>query len=175
MKADVPWSESLRLSELTHGPVVRRLEADEAARVRIARSLALDDLPELAAEVEAAPWLDGVRLSGRWRARVVQTCGVTLDPFETALAGEFEVRAAPEGSPAVSGPVREAAIDPEAEDPPDVLEGDRIDLAAYVVEHLALDVDPYPRKPGAEFQSPEPEREASPFDILKTLKPRDGA
>ncbi|HEX8571032.1 MAG TPA: DUF177 domain-containing protein, partial [Caulobacteraceae bacterium] len=78
MKPEAPWSESLRLSELSHGGVKRRLEADEAARGRIARTLKLDGLPELTAELEAAPWLDGVRLSGRWRARVVQTCGVTL-------------------------------------------------------------------------------------------------
>ena len=173
MKSEAPWSEPLRLSELAHGPVERTLEPDEGTRERIARNLALDALPSLRAEVRAAPWLDGVRLSGRWSAEVVQTCGVSLEPFSTQLEGEFEVKAAPQGSPAVANPDREMALDLEADDPPDVLEGERVDLAAYVVEHLALEVDPYPRKPGAAFEPPPAEREASPFDVLKALKPRD--
>jgi len=50
-----------------------------------------------------------------------------------------------------------------------VLEGDVVDLAAYVVEHLALEIDPFPRKPGAVFTPPEPEEPPSPFAVLKGL------
>jgi uncharacterized metal-binding protein YceD (DUF177 family) len=60
----------------------------------------------------------------------------------------------------------------DADDPPDVLEGDALDLGAYVVEHLTLEIDPFPRKPGAAFVPPEPEPEASPFAVLKGLKDR---
>ena len=173
MKPQPPWTETIRLSELAHGSVSRRLEPDESTRRAIARALDLDELPDLNADVEAAPWLDGVELRGRWRARVVQTCGVTLDPFESELGGEFHVRAVPEGSPAAASPAPGAELDLEAEDPPDVLAADRVDLAAYVLEHLALEVDPYPRKPGVEFEPPPAEPEASPFAVLKALKPRD--
>jgi len=41
-------------------------------------------------------------------------------------------------------------------------------------EFLALALDPYPRKPGVEFESPQPEAEpdekASPFAALAKLK-----
>jgi uncharacterized metal-binding protein YceD (DUF177 family) len=170
MEVSIPWSEPVRLSQLSHEPLRRTLTADEAARQRIAKTLNLDELLELTAEVEAAPWLDGAQLQARWRARVVQTCGVTLDPFVSELAGEFRVRAVPEGSPTAPAMSAEQVLDPEAEDPPDVLGEDRLDLAAYVVEHLALEVDPYPRKPGVEFEPPEPEPEVSPFAVLKNLK-----
>ena len=173
MKPDLPWSETLRLSELKHGAVTRRLEPDDAVRARIARALDLDALPALTAELEAAAWLDGARLTGRWSAEVVQTCGVTLEPFTSALSGEIAVRAVPQDSPAAGAGDRDVALDLDAEDPPDVLTEDRIDLAGYVVEHLALEVDPYPRKPGVEFEPPPAEPEASPFAVLKTLKPRD--
>ena len=173
MKPQAPWSEPLRLSELAHGPVIRRLEADPAARGRIARAVGVDSLETLSADVEALRWLDGVRLLARWRARVGQTCGVTLEPLESELAGNFEVRAVPAGSPAAPQPDQEAAVDLQADDPPDVLEQDEVDLAAYVVEHLALEIDPYPRKPGVEFEPPPQEPEASPFAVLKALKPRD--
>ena len=167
-----PWSETVRLAQLSHEPQRRSLVADEPARARIARALELDDLLELTAEVEATRWLDGAQVAGRWKARVLQTCGVTLDPFESVLEGDFQLRAVPEGSAAAPEPPvgEQAPLDPEAEDPPDVLTEDRLDLAAYVVEHLALEVDPYPRKPDVEFEPPEAEPEVSPFAVLKNLK-----
>ena len=176
MKPQVPWSETIRLSELAHGPLTRRLEAGEAERGRIARALGLDAVEELRADLQAAPWLDGTRLTGRWRARVVQTCGVTLDPFDTELGGEFVIRAVPAGSPvAPTEETAEVELDLSSEDPPDVLADERLDLAAYVVEQLALEVDPYPRKPDAAFEPPAPERESSPFDVLQRLKDPGGA
>ena len=53
-----------------------------------------------------------------------------------------------------------------------MLEGDAIDVAAYVVEHLALEIDPFPRKPGAAFDYSPPDKEESPFAVLKNLKPK---
>ena len=168
-----PWSFPVRLSEVGRGEMRRTLIADDAARARIAEALNLDELPEFTGEVLLRPWMDGAELRGAWRARVLQTCGVTLEPFESALGGEFEVRAVPAGSPhAPSEEGGEVVLDLDAPDPPDVLEEDRIDPAAYLVEHLALEADPFPRKPGAVFGPPEAEAEPSPFAALLELKPR---
>jgi uncharacterized metal-binding protein YceD (DUF177 family) len=168
-----PWSELVRLSDLGRGPDRRVLTADEAARARVAEALGVEGLPELSAEIEASRWLDGAVVRGTWTARVVQICGVTLDPFESALSGDFEVRAVPPGSPmAVQDVGNEIELDLNAADPPDVLEDERLDLAGYVVEHLALELDPFPRKPGVEFEPPEAEPETSPFAALLQLKPR---
>ena len=87
------------------------------------------------------------------------------------LSGEFTVRAVPEGSEAAGDPAGEVTIDPDAEDPPDLLDGEEVDVGAYLVEHLALEVDPFPRKPGVEFEPPPPETPASPFAVLQALKP----
>jgi hypothetical protein len=98
---------------------------------------------------------------------------VTLEPFDSDLEGEVRVRALPEGSAALGGPDEaggELDLDPEGDDPPDALEGDRIDLAAYVVEDLSLAIDPFPRKPGVEFEAPEQPGEPSPFAVLAKLK-----
>jgi uncharacterized metal-binding protein YceD (DUF177 family) len=59
----------------------------------------------------------------------------------------------------------------EDDDPPDEIEGGVVDLGAYVVEHLALALDPFPRKPGVEFEAPAQESEPSPFAALARLKP----
>ena len=62
------------------------------------------------------------------------------------------------------------ALDPDGDDPPDVLEGETVDVTGYVVEHLALELDPFPRKPGAVFQPPAEPVDLSPFAALKALK-----
>ncbi|MDB5460058.1 MAG: hypothetical protein JWO72_1799, partial [Caulobacteraceae bacterium] len=139
---------------------------------RIAKVLGLDALASLDADITVATWLDGVQISGVWRARVGQTCGVSLEPFETQLEGELQIRAVPQGSQALAqaDEDHEVELDPEADDPPDVLMSDQIDLGAYVVEDLSLAIDPFPRKPGVDFEPPEATAEVSPFAILAKLK-----
>jgi uncharacterized metal-binding protein YceD (DUF177 family) len=166
------WSKVVRLHELARGPVKLRLEPDAAERARIAKDLGLEGLPSLVADVAVRPWLDGAEITGRFQARVAQLCSVSAEPFEQDLRGEIEVRAVPAGSPnAPTEAGHEVELDLEAPDPPDVLEGDAVDVAAYVVEHLALEIDPFPRKPGAAFDYQPPEEEESPFAVLKKLKP----
>ncbi len=168
---DSPWSIRIPLGDLRRGPVMLDLTPDESIERAIAQALKLVDLKGLSARVRLSPWLDGVELSGDWTAVVTQVCGVSLDPFDTELAGDFQVRCAPLGSPLLAPPESEVEIDLEADDPPDALEHDWVDVAAYVVEHLALEIDPFPRKPGAEFTPPPAETPPSPFAVLARLQP----
>lgn len=164
------WSRPVKLHELGRGPVRLTLEPDAAERAVVARQLGLKSLPSLTAQVTVKPWLDGAELTGRFQAVVEQVCGVSLEPFTQPVEGEIEIRAVPAGSPhATSVEGGELELDPDAPDAPDVLETDAIDVAAYVVEHLALELDPFPRKPGATFDYQPPEEETSPFAALKKL------
>ena len=173
MSAAVPWSVPVRLSEVQRGARTHALVADEAARARIARLLDLPALLRLEGAVTVAPWLDGAELTGRWSADLQQLCGVTAEPFDAPAAGEFTVRVVPPDSRAAPAPDAEISLDPDAEDPPDVLEGETMDLGAYLVEHLALALDPFPRAPGVEWEPPAADAEPSPFAALAALK-RDG-
>jgi hypothetical protein len=165
-----PWAEPVRLRQLAQGPISRHLVADEAARARIARELGLERLDLLEGELTFTPWLDGAEIHGRWRASLEQICGVTLEPLPSQPEGEFLVRVVPAGSPNAPSPEDEVVIDPEADDPPDVLDkDDQIDLAAYLVEQLALQIDPFPRKPGAVFAPPEQPAPPSPFEALRNF------
>ncbi|WP_156467192.1 MULTISPECIES: DUF177 domain-containing protein [unclassified Phenylobacterium] len=164
------WAKPVKLHELGRGPVRLTLEPDAADRAAVAKQLGLRSLPSLSARVTVKPWLDGAEITGRFEAVVEQVCGVTLDPFEQALEGEIDVRVVPAGSPHAASPDGgELELDPDAPDAPDVLETDAVDVAGYVVEHLALELDPFPRKPGATFDYQPPEEETSPFAALKKL------
>lgn len=167
------WSHPVRLSEFSPGKTVA-LAADPSARDRIAKLLDLPAVHRLDANLVLRPWLDGGELRGAWSAGVVQLCGVSLDEFDQSLQGAFTLRLVPAGSPNAPTEESEMTADPDAPDPPDVLEGDTVDLAAYVVEHLALELDPFPRKPGATFEPPSEPAEPSPFAALAQLKPPIG-
>lgn len=165
------WGRAVRLHELARGPVKLQLTPDTAERAQIAHDLGLESLPSLTAEVTVRPWLDGAEVAGRFEAVVEQLCSLSLEPFEHPLRGAFEVRLAPAGG--ASAPQEaggDLELDLDAPDPPDILEGDAIAVAGYVVEHLALEIDPFPRKPGAEFSYEPTSTEESPFAVLRNLK-----
>jgi uncharacterized metal-binding protein YceD (DUF177 family) len=167
------WTTPVRLHELARGPLSVRLEPDAAERAKLAYDVGLETIGALSADLTLKPWLDGVEIAGRFEAVVEQICAVSLDPFEHPLSGEIEVRAVPAGSPhAPASRSGEVEYDPDQPDPPDVLAGDAIDLAAYVAEHLALEIDPFARKPGAEFEYAPTAEETSPFAALQKLKDR---
>ncbi|CAN5250748.1 DUF177 domain-containing protein [soil metagenome] len=173
MSIKPPWSLKTPLGVLGPAPKIFELEADEASRQRIARLLDLAELRSLTARVGLTAWFDGVQVDGSWRAEVVQSCGVTLEPLESAPSGDFIVRAVPASSVHAAAEEDEVEVDLEADDPPDILVDDTVDIAAYVVEHLALEIDPFPRKPGVEFEPPKPQEELSPFAVLRRLQDKD--
>jgi hypothetical protein len=165
-----PWPHVVGLGEARRGAALH-LVADDRARAAIAKALDIEALDSLEADVVLSEWLDGVEINGAWRGRIQQICGVSLDPFETGLDGRFTVRAVPPGSPNAPGePVGDVEFDSEADDPPDLLESENLDVGFYVVEHLALEIDPFPRKPGVEFEAPAEPAASSPFDVLRQLK-----
>ena len=64
-------------------------------------------------------------------------------------------------------PARETVVSLADEDDPDPVVDGRIDLGALTAEIFALGLDPYPRKPGAEFVAPADEAPPnSPFAAL---------
>jgi uncharacterized metal-binding protein YceD (DUF177 family) len=168
MKPQVaPWSVPVRTNELGRG-LQRRLVADDAVRARVAKALDLAALNALEADVRVEPTDEGWTVSGRVHADLVQTCGITLEPLPAVIATDFSVRCVEAAEPEADE--GEVEVRFEESDPPDVIENGVVDLGAYVVEHLTLAVDPFPRKAGAEFVQPEEPAEPSPFAALAALK-----
>lgn len=170
MGGAVSWDKPIKLHELARGPVRLQLEPSAEQRAEIAKRLKLQSLPSLKATVTVKPWLDGAELAGRFDAIVEQICGLSLEAFEQDVWGAIDLRVVPAGSSNASdSEAGELELDLDAPDAPDVIESDAIDVAAYVVEYLALEIDPFPRKPGATFDYQAPEEETSPFAALKKL------
>lgn len=164
----LPYSEPVRLHQIGSG-VKRTLTPDGAARARIAKALDLASLDAFEADVQLVPNTSGGwDLSGRVRADLAQTCGITLEPLPLQVDEAFALQ--------LAEPVDEESdeiIITLEDESPDVVEDGQIDLGQYAVEQLALHLDPFPRKPGAEFVQPPEPAEISPFAVLKQLRPSD--
>jgi uncharacterized metal-binding protein YceD (DUF177 family) len=172
-----PWPHSVSWRDVGAGARGIDLAADEAARTRVAKALDLEAVNRLEAHASLTPWLDGVRFEGRLSASVIRTCGVTLEPFEEVIDQPFALSFVPAGSPNAPAPAdgEDQEIDLEADDPPEVVAGDSIDLGHALVEELSLALDPFPRAPGAVFEAPQEDGPISPFAALAALKatPKD--
>ena len=103
-----------------------------------------------------------VEATGKLSARVVQSCIVSLDPIEADVEDEFTLRFVPEGSER-----DDLGLEDEDEIP---YQGDAIDLGEAAAQQLALALDPFPRKPGAELEIPEESSSQNPFAALAQLK-----
>jgi hypothetical protein len=169
---DPPFHYRVRWDDVPRMGCDIEVAIDGRARSAIAAFLGAEGLPRMNVRVKIRPWLDGVEISGRIGADVTRLCGVTLEPFDEIIDEPIFVRLQPAGSPnapAISS--GEIDVDPDAEDPPDVVEGVAFDLGELAVEHLDLAMSPFPRRPGAEFQAPTPSNSASAFAALARLQP----
>lgn len=167
--SDAAYSEVIRINQIGAG-LSRHLEPDAETRARIAEALDLQSLDRFQADLTLSPTAAGWRLSGRVIAEAVQTCGVTLEPLPVAVDSSVDL-ALVEATPDAEAREVEVSLDDDA---PDVIEDARIDLGQYAVEQLALSLDPFPRKPGVEFEPPAQTEERSPFAVLKAIRnPRE--
>jgi uncharacterized metal-binding protein YceD (DUF177 family) len=139
------------------------VEADAAERAAVAARLGLPAVLALSCRFRLVAAGSGFAADGRLRARVVQTCVVTLDEFEAEVDEPFRLRFVPDAAMAED-------IDWAAEED-EVPFGPRgLDLGEATVEQLALALDPYPRKPGAALPDEAQDAEAGPFAALGKLQ-----
>ena len=159
------------------------IEFDSAEREALRRRLDLLTLEQLAAELRFEPADDcegAIRVSGTIRARLAQSCVVTLEPVPRALSESISVLYAPLPEDPSAHEIEVLAEGDEAEPLP----AEGIDASEMVAEHLALFLDPYPRHPDAPDEpltftagEKKPEKSASgddtaagPFAALGQLK-----
>jgi uncharacterized metal-binding protein YceD (DUF177 family) len=135
----------------------RDIEAGRAARDAMAEVAGLREILSASASLDLTPKSGGrVHVAGRVRARVGQTCVVTLDPIENDIDEPIDlIFAPPEQIPQLADLVDDAAeSDVEIPDPPEPIENGVIDLGRLATDALFLAIDPYPRKPDAVFEPP---------------------
>ncbi len=172
-----PWRAPVIVAQVPDTGLHRKLEASAAERQAIAEVGGVREVLSARAEFDVAPRSGGrIQVTGTVRARIGQTCVVTLDPIESEIEEEVDLVFAPEAEARRLADLIEEGQDgeepPEVADPPEAIVGGIIDLGRLATDALFLAIDPYPRKEGAVFEAEVTalDPEDHPFAALKALQ-----
>lgn len=170
-ETSIPWSVPVARHAVPETGLHQDIAANEAIRERVAALAHVRAMPQLEASFDVRPHgQEGLRVTGQVRARVAQTCVVTLEPMESEIDEPVDLLFMPERLQSEQNIDEEVHL--EGDDPPELLVDDQVDLGAIATEFALLAVDPYPRKPDAAFVAPEAKDDPAthPFAALAALK-----
>jgi uncharacterized metal-binding protein YceD (DUF177 family) len=137
------FSRPLLVGRVPAGGSHEKLKADAKECERLAKRLKVKAIHTLTAEMKVRPWRGGgLKVAGKALVDLEQTSVISLEDFRQTMELEIERY------------FLSHAPNPHEELDVDVIDGDAIDLGEVVSETLALELDPYPRKPGEEFEAP---------------------
>lgn len=155
MKIDVTLSDPFDLSKIDVNKTEVAFVANTEELKEVRETLKIPDVSRLEGTLIVRPWhKTGFMINGYLSASVTQECVVTLEPVDEEVETDFQRTYLPPDEAAQQEPDEDVEVDfaLESEDPPDILEGHTINLLAIVSEHLALGLEPYPRKEGLRSQ-----------------------
>lgn len=152
-----PISHAVSVARLPQKGMPVTIDADEAQRAALARAHELVSVGSLRADLLVTSWKrDGIKVSGRLQAQIVQSCIVTLEPIDATVDEEVSALFLPEGSKLALPDALENGeilLDAAGPDSPEIFSGDTIDVGKLAEEFFSLGIDPYPRKSGASLQA----------------------
>ena len=134
-------------------PLKLSIEATDDQLAALGKRLELIGLPALSGEITVirlGP--QRVRVHVKYRADVIQSCVVTLEPIPATIEESFtqEFLCESEGGNR-STVADQGVVWVEPDDEAEILESDHLDVGELLVQYLSLALDPYPRKEGTSF------------------------
>ena len=163
------------------------IEAEADERRALSERFGLESVEHLGAEGRIYPESnrDLLRLEARLVADVVQSCVVTLAPVACRIDVTFEQLYGAGVENEWGGkdqPEREVNLTLDDDFAPEPFFGNSIDVGEVVAEHLALELNPFPRVAGAVFEgladlseeAAEAAKRYSPFAALAALRAKSG-
>lgn len=173
MSQPLLWSH--KITDVNEGGLKRTKDANNEERRALAKMLDLLECVGLTVNYSIEPVASGWRVCGDLKAHITQSCIISLDPVERTITQKFKVELRKTSSAEC-----EMQEDHEILDFDDIecLEEDQINVGRIVYETLSTEIDPYPRKEGAQFNWQDPQIKnafttISPFEVLKKLKSDD--
>lgn len=150
------------------------LQANVQERAALAERFGLVQIDLLEADVSLTRQGKAIEASGRFKARIVQSCAVSGEDLPVAIDEDITLRFVPAAEDRM--PDEEVEID--AEDLDEIeYQGTSFDLGEAVAQSLALAIDPFAVGPEAEAARRKAglldESEAGPFAVLKGLKTKE--
>jgi len=148
--------------------------ADEQTLKVLTQHSSASQINEFEGFVEVRPIRGGLEAKGRLLVSLQQLCVITLEPvdekIDTAIERIYLRGEEPELDLSANG---EVFVDLEANADTEWFNTDKIDLSDFIYEQYLLNIDPYPKKEGAEMPNVKDngdQGELSPFAALAALK-----
>jgi uncharacterized metal-binding protein YceD (DUF177 family) len=150
------------------------LKANAEAREGLARRFNLLSIDVLTADLTAKRIGKGklIRVYGEIKASIVQACVISGAPVPERIEETIEERYRPSAKITL-----EVEVSMDAEDPPEPIIDNKIDLGEIVSQYLGVAIHPYPRASGVEVPAAyqeegdeQPETQKNPFLALAALK-----
>lgn len=156
-----PVSFAVNVARLPQKGMPVTIEANEKQRASLAAQHGLLGVKRFEAQMLVVGWKrNGIKVSGRVDAEIVQECVVTLEPLDAAIGEEFSQVYLPEESKLGRLGFHdggEILLDADGPDSPETFVGDTIDVGALAEEFFGLAIDPYPRKADAALGGASPD------------------
>ena len=175
MSTDPEFTFCIKLDEIPKGrPLEKEVTANDTECAALSKRFDVQGLKDVTAQLVLVKQGGGhiIKVEGRFTAHVTQECIVTLAPVLETVEGQVEAYytdIAP-----VPSLAQEVEMQSES-DAPEFIKDGKIDIGELVAQHIALEINPYPRAEGVEFD-PEQAKSgdtANPFAVLKVLKSSD--
>jgi len=166
-KSTPEFSRPLQADRVPKLGSTEKIKADPEELISLARRLKVPVIHALSAEIRATPWRGGgLKLEGHLTADLEQVSVISLEAFRETISVPITRYFLPPG----------VLTEHEEDDDADPIENGRVDLGEVAAEVLALDLEPYPRKPGEAFadhieEMDAPVEKESPFAILAKRQP----
>lgn len=150
---DYPLSRMFAVESIPDQGLRGTLKASKQECADVAKTLGLPDIGSIVLEYRIErTGRDRFRVSGRLLADVTQSCVVTLEPVESRVDDRLELEFWPhEDVWRLERQAEQEGFAVPLDGPEPVVDGN-IDIGQLAYEHLAAALDPYPRKPGAQFE-----------------------
>lgn len=144
------FSRPLRLAEIPADGLSLQLDATASERAAVAGRLGLLNLDLLQGVLSIRPLArGGLELTGSMKAKLEQSCVVTLEVLPDEVSRPLHLRFLDEDAFRQHESAQEDPLDgPDVEPMPD---SETLDLGELLVEELSLALDPYPRQADADF------------------------
>jgi hypothetical protein len=170
-----PWRVPVVVAAIPEIGLHRDIEASPVERQAMAEVAGLREILSANASLDITPMSGGrFHVGGHVRARVGQTCVVTLESIENDIDEPIDlIFAPPEQIPELAELVDEANEgEVETPDPPEPIMDGTIDVGRLATDALFLAIDPYPRRRDAVFEPlvEAADPDAHPFAVLKSLQ-----
>jgi uncharacterized metal-binding protein YceD (DUF177 family) len=149
------FSRPLEISRIPAKGSHEHIKADASECAELAKRMDVPAIHQLASRLVIAPWRGGgLKVTGTIDVDLDQISVVSLEAFRSRQSLEVE---------------RYFMTGAGEDDDADPIENGVIDLGEITAETLALELDPYPRKPDEAFSgfTTDPENTVSPFAAIK--------